>query len=388
MEKGNLLQLLLLALLLACTAPEQTEAGGDPCCCQVSGRCCATYERARHPWMVKLVESSVTTKGDLREGVVDRCLRCAIERIGSLCFRNRGKLEKRSLTVKAGFTVGPDGKSITVDDVRANIRKPKVERCIRRILGYLAFPETTGKGTKISCTLEYNPRSSDKPVFIDNPDFMALQDCPSLPATPDTPLKLVIALDKKTYLPGDGIALSARFVNPSSEPITVVKPIDGSMAGARSPRYRIRIVREDGTEIEPIDRRGCRNINPLMDGDVVSVPAHGEINPFEPLDGYHFRGPVSLAGYLVEPYKPGRTVDTKAKPGRYTVTLTYSYTDPNPVKTRKCVYQHIDEKLSSKTKEELARLRKLHTLPPEKPPVLIRELRSNSVDFTVEEVEP
>lgn len=383
MGTGYPLRLLLFASLLMITTPRQSEAGGDPCCCQISGRCCASYERARRPWMVTLIESSVISKGDLQAEEVARCLRCAIRHLGILCFYHNGESERRSLILKARLTVDPDGKSITVDDVRTSIRKAEIERCARQRLKNLVFPKTSGNGTKVSCAFDYTPRSSQEPDFVDNPDFMALQDCPSLPEKPDTPLKLEISLEKKIYTPKDKIGLRARFVNPSDEPITVVMPIDGSIVGARSPRYRIRLVRKDGTEIEPRDRRMCGTLNSLMDGDVASVPPHGEIDPFEPLDEYHFRGPVSLSSYLVEPSKPGRSRDYRAKPGRYIVTLTYSYTDPNPIKTRKCVYQHIDLKHSKKKKEELERLRKLHTPPPQKPPVLVRELRSNSVEFIV-----
>ncbi|NUO50914.1 MAG: hypothetical protein HOV80_18835, partial [Polyangiaceae bacterium] len=83
---------------------------------------------------------------------------------------------------------------------------------------------------------------------------------------------------------GDVLKLSLAFRNASGERVRVIKPVDGSWAGARQPEYALEFSDEAGKPVaDPfgyVDRAGCGLVNPLTAEDNLDLDA-GEREAFD-----------------------------------------------------------------------------------------------------------
>lgn len=183
-------------------------------------------------------------------------------------------------------------------------------------------------------------------------------------------LKLKIRLSRKTFQLNMPILLEARFHNTGKTPVTIVNMVDGSIEGMRYPKYTIHLVTAEGQEVSRIRYMRCGNVNPLYEGDVVQVLPRQKVNPFAPIDGYHFRAPVALE----------KMYDIR-RPGQYRVWLEYSYAGSDQLQVEKCVYQSNVEMRTHKL--SLERIRRLHVPAPDTPPLEVARLKSNEVVFEI-----
>jgi hypothetical protein len=203
------------------------------------------------------------------------------------------------------------------------------------------------------------------------------QDRPTVPqenatgaSGPLNDLELEISLSQKVYQIRTPIFLEARFRNRGKTPLTVVNMVDGSIEGMRYPKYAINIVTAAGQAVPRKRNLRCGNVNPLYEGDVIQVMPQQTVDPFAPIDEYHFRAPIDLE----------RMYDI-TKPGQYRVWLQYSYTDSDQVRVVKCVYQSETMARVNKTRSE--QLRHLHIPMPDIPPLEVDRLTSNEVVFEI-----
>ena len=188
-------------------------------------------------------------------------------------------------------------------------------------------------------------------------------------------LKLKIRLSQNVYQLKTPILLEARFHNTGKTPVTIVKMVDGSIEGMRYPKYTIHLVTSEGQEAPRIQEKGCGTVNPLFEGDVVEALPQQMVDPFAPIDEYHFRAPVALE----KMYKITR-------PGRYRVWLEYSYASSDQLRVVKCVYQsdaELRKNMSSLERLRRERIRRLHVPAPDAPPLEVDRLKSNEVVFEV-----
>jgi hypothetical protein len=183
-------------------------------------------------------------------------------------------------------------------------------------------------------------------------------------------LKLEIGLSQKVYQSKMPILLEAHFHNTGKTPVTIVNMVDGSIEGMRYPKYTIHLVTAEGQAAPKIQMDRCGNVNPLFEGDVVEVLPQQIVDPFSPIDEYHFRAPVAL----------GKMYNITG-PGRYRVWLEYSYASSDRLRVVKCVYQ--SNAALRTNKSSLERLRRLHVPAPDTPPLEVDRLKSNEVVFEI-----
>jgi hypothetical protein len=189
--------------------------------------------------------------------------------------------------------------------------------------------------------------------------------------TAPNPLVLEISLQREAYPKDAPIQLTARFRNVGKQPVTIVRLVDGSIDGRRDPRYILHVVTAPGEPVAQRPRGGCGNCNPLYEGDVVEVPAGRTVDPFEPIDEYHFRPPPAL-----------NELYDLARPGTYRVWVEYTYMASVPLKVERCVYQRINAE-RTRYNQPLAKIRPLHTPVPNVPPLQVKQLKSNELVFQI-----
>jgi hypothetical protein len=183
-------------------------------------------------------------------------------------------------------------------------------------------------------------------------------------------LELELSLAQKVYQIRTPILLEALFRNRGKTPLTVVNMVDGSIEGMRYPKYEIHLVSAEGQAVTRKRNLRCGNVNPLFEGDMIQVMPQQTVDPFAPIDEYHFRAPIDIE----------RMYDI-TKPGQYRVWLQYSYTDSDQVRIVKCVYQSEAMARIYKTRSE--QLRHLHIPMPDVPPLEVDRLTSNEVVFEI-----
>jgi hypothetical protein len=196
------------------------------------------------------------------------------------------------------------------------------------------------------------------------------QDNATGASSPLNDLELEISLSQKVYQIKTPIFLEARFHNRGKTPLTVVNMVDGSIEGMRYPKYAIHLVTAAGQAVARKPDLRCGNVNPLYEGDVIKVMPQQTVDPFAPIDEYHFRAPIDLK----------RMYDI-TKPGQYRAWLQYSYTGSDQVRVVKCVYQ--SEVMARVYKTRSEQLRHLHIPMPDVLPLEADRLTSNEVVFEI-----
>ena len=204
----------------------------------------------------------------------------------------------------------------------------------------------------------------------DQARYAAAQDGETAAGILSNGLKLKIRLSQNVYQLNTPILLEARFHNTGKTPVTIVNMVDGSIEGMRYPKYTINLVTAEGQAAPKIQMGRCGNVNPLFEGDVAQVLPQQMVDPFAPIDCYHFRAPVAL-----------EKMYNFTKPGRYRVWLEYSYAGSDQLRVEKCVYQSDIERPMNKL--SLERLRRLHVPPPDTPPLEVDRLKSNEAVFEI-----
>jgi hypothetical protein len=188
-------------------------------------------------------------------------------------------------------------------------------------------------------------------------------------------LKLKIRLSQNVYQLKTPIMLEASFHNTGKTPVTIVNMVDGSIEGMRYPKYTIHLVTAEGQAAPKIQMLRCGNVNSLFEGDVVEVLPQQIVDPFSPIDEYHFRAPVAL-----------EKMYNITRPGRYRIWLEYSYASSDQLRVVKCGYQSdakLRKNMSSLERIRLERIRRLHVPAPDAPPLEVDRLKSNEVVFEV-----
>ncbi|MBL8956648.1 MAG: carboxypeptidase regulatory-like domain-containing protein [Myxococcaceae bacterium] len=135
---------------------------------------------------------------------------------------------------------------------------------------------------------------------------------PSVPAR----LRFEVSLPKSTFMRGERIALSGRFINDGPTRVVLVGVVDASELGWRAPRYLATVENEAGrVMVSEVWGARCGNVDGLTDGDVLDLGPGQSGDPFS-----H----VLADGFTVLPGLP---------PGRYRVRLQYDYapTKPQPI---------------------------------------------------------
>lgn len=129
-------------------------------------------------------------------------------------------------------------------------------------------------------------------------------------------LKLQLKMGKETYACGQIPQFDLRWVNGSETEKQVVRPCDGSQAGARFPGYVWSIERVDGKPLTKQKLGRCGNVNSLKAEDFVLLAPKG----------VHAVKVATNNAWLSLPGDGTTWLDS----GRYRVSLTYTF-DPKYV---------------------------------------------------------
>jgi hypothetical protein len=122
------------------------------------------------------------------------------------------------------------------------------------------------------------------------------------------PLELKLSCEKKEYATTERPTFKAVFKNVSSDPVYVIRCLDGSSMSRRYPHYAAQATVDE----KPVEKKKiglCGNMNGLKAEDFEKI-APGDT--FDPLGSERCFGHIELK----------ETLDF-SKPGKYKVTLTY-----------------------------------------------------------------
>ncbi len=200
--------------------------------------------------------------------------------------------------------LGPQVRTLVTTNGSGMFLVPKVPEGGYQVLarGGRAFAQVTDGGAavvELSVYGEWLPAKA-----IDAPEASAARDVPE-------GLRFEIWLPRRTFLKGEPIAVEGRFVNSSPRSVTMVREVDGSESGLRSPKYTVRVLDHDRRVMVPRASFGlCGTVNPFHPEDFFELKPGGIANPFEAAT--HWRtGSLGIGSALPT--------------GRYSVSVTYTY---------------------------------------------------------------
>ena len=123
---------------------------------------------------------------------------------------------------------------------------------------------------------------------------------------------LVVEVDPPAgpFAAGEPVVLKARLRNTGKEPVTILRPIDGSDVGWRVVSYQWVITH--GDRQPPVTRRGigrCGNVNPLVADDRVTLQPGESYSPagfFAQVGTYYTLAPGTYRASLAYAFDPAR----------------------------------------------------------------------------------